>query len=65
MKFDFYAFVAETEAYKQEIGLTETPAATESLRNKGVARSSRKRNMLARMEKRAQSAGRKSLPAHY
>ncbi|MDE1916831.1 MAG: hypothetical protein KGJ57_12630 [Sphingomonadales bacterium] len=65
MKFDFYAFVAEAEAYKQQMGLEDTPAATEALRNKGDNRTSQKRGMLARLERRAREAGRQSLPGHY
>jgi len=65
MKFDFYAFVAETEAYKQALGLEDTPATTEAMRNKGLNRTPRKRVALERMEQRALSAGRKSPTAHY
>ncbi len=65
MKFDFYAFVAETEAYKQALGLDDTPVTTEAMRNKGLNRTPRKRGALERMEQRALSAGRKSPPAHY
>ncbi len=65
MKFDFYAFVAEAEKRKCELGILDDAAATEVLRNKGGSRTPRKRASLERMEQRARIAARKPVPAHY
>ncbi|MBC2664228.1 hypothetical protein H7F51_01710 [Novosphingobium flavum] len=65
MKFDFYAFIAEAEQRKRNLGILDDPAATEALRNKGGARTPRKRAMLERMKQRARAVGRKPITAHY
>lgn len=65
MRFDFYAYLVEAEERKRELGLTDETAVTEVLRNKGGARTPRKRVALERMEQRARAAGRKPVRAHF
>jgi hypothetical protein len=50
---------------KRLLGLTETAAATEALRNKGGNRTPEKRELLRRAELRARQAGRKPIVSHY
>ena len=52
-------------AKKIELGIIETPASIEALRNKGGDRTPAKRAMLAAAEKRARAAGRKPIQAHF
>lgn len=65
MTFDFYAFVAEAENRKRSLGLDESPAAVDAMRNKGGSRTPAKREMLARIDRRARAAGRTPVPAYY
>jgi hypothetical protein len=58
-------FAAETEARKRELGLVDDEAITEDLRNKGSARTPKKRAFLARIEKRAIAAGKKPIRSYY
>ena len=52
-------------AKKIELGIIDTPASIEALRNKGGDRTPEKRAMLAAAEKRARAAGRKPIQAHF
>ncbi|NML96114.1 hypothetical protein [Novosphingobium olei] len=65
MRFDFYVFLADAEKRKRELGLADDDPFTEDLRNKGGARTQRKRAMLERLEQRACAVGRKPLRAHF
>ena len=65
MIVDFYAFVADVEQRQRELGIDQSPAAIERLRNKGGRRTPQKRAMLARMAERAEAAGRRPVPAYY
>ncbi|MGK7860979.1 hypothetical protein [Falsiroseomonas sp. E2-1-a4] len=53
------------EARKAELGLTDTPASTEALRNQGANRTPEKRELLRRIEQRAKAAGRTPPRAHF
>ena len=65
MKFDFYAFLAEAERRKAELGIRDDEASIEKLRNKGGSRTAAKRRLLARAEKRARSAGRPVVSSYF
>ena len=65
MKFDFYAFLAETERRKAELGICDDEASTDALRNKGGARTAAKRRLLARAEERARDAGRAAIRSYF
>jgi hypothetical protein len=58
-------FAAEIEARKRELGLVDDEAITEALRNKGSTRTPKKRAFLARIDKRAISAGKKPIRSYY
>jgi hypothetical protein len=53
------------EARQAELGLRDTPAGAEALRNKGASRTAEKRELLRRVEQRAKAAGRRPPPAHF
>jgi hypothetical protein len=57
--------LARIEARKKALGMTDTPAEVEALRNSGLNRTPEKRELLRRMEQRAIEAGVKPVPAHY
>lgn len=65
MKFDFYAFLAEAERRKAELGISDEEASTEALRNKGGSRTAAKRRLLARAEDRARDAGRRAVRSYF
>jgi hypothetical protein len=50
---------------KEELGVIDTPASVEAMRNKGSARTPEKRALLAAVDGRAKAAGREAVPAHY
>ncbi len=50
---------------KRVLGLPDTLAVTEALRNKGGNRTPEKRALLRRAELRARQAGRKPVVSHY
>jgi hypothetical protein len=50
---------------KSELGIVDTPASIEAMRNKGTDRTPEKRAMLAAAEKRARAAGRPPVRAHF
>ncbi len=53
------------EARKRELGIIDTPASIEAMRNKGTDRTPQKRVALAAAEKRARLAGRTPIPAYF
>ena len=57
--------LARVEARKAELGMVDTPAATEAMRNKGGQRTEAKRELLRRTAMRARAAGRKPVIAHF
>ncbi len=65
MKFDFYAFLAEAERRKAELGISNDEASTEELRNKGGSRSAAKRRLLARAKERARGSGRPAARSYF
>lgn len=65
MTFDFYAFVAEAEIRKRVLGVDETPAVIDAMRNRGDRRTPAKRALLRRIDARARSAGRAPVFAYY
>jgi hypothetical protein len=58
-------FLVRVEARKAELGIIDTPDATEAMRNKGSQRTEAKRELLRRTEKRAQAADRKPIPSYF
>ena len=52
-------------ARKRELGIIDSPASTEAMRNKGVDRTPQKRAALASAEQRAREAGRVAIPAYF
>jgi hypothetical protein len=54
-----------TEKRKAALGLVDTAAATEAMRNKGARRTPQKRALLRRAEERAKGAGLKAAPSYY
>ena len=52
-----YGFLKEIEARKRELGVDESPRATEALRNRGNKRTPAKRVLLQRATRRARAAG--------
>ncbi|WP_227310753.1 hypothetical protein, partial [Acidisoma cellulosilyticum] len=52
-------------ARKNELGIIDTPASVEAMRNKGADRTPEKRAALASAEQRARDAGRTPIPAHF
>lgn len=65
MTFDFYVFVAEADKRKRRLGVDESSAAVDAMRNKGGRRTPAKRAMLARIDARARAAGRTPVRAYY
>lgn len=53
------------ERRKAALGLADTPARVDALRNKGGNRSPEKRELLARTATRARAAGREPVTAYY
>jgi len=52
-------------ARKALLGIIDTPAEVEALRNKGAARTPEKRELLRRAERRALAANRQPVAAHF
>jgi hypothetical protein len=65
MTVDFYAFVQEAEQRKRELGIVETAEVVEAMRNKGSNRTVAKRDLLGRLQKRAQEADRDAVTAYF
>jgi len=61
----FTALRESVERKKAAIGWIDDEPSTDALRNSGVARTPAKREMLARIEKRAKAAGRPPLKSNY
>lgn len=55
----------QVSARKAALGMLDTPAAVEAMRNKGAARTPDKRELLRRVERRALAAGRQPVAAHF
>ena len=58
-------FLADIEARKAALGMTDTPAEVEAMRNKGGQRTSEKREFMRRIEERARPAGVVPLKSYY
>ena len=58
-------FLAGIEACKARLGLTDTPAATEAVRNKGAQRTPEKRELLHRAAARGQATGREPVISYH
>lgn len=58
-------FLATIEARKAALGMSDTPTATEAMRNKGAGRTAAKRELLRRADARATAAGRLPVISHY
>ena len=56
-------FLAERR--KLELGLNDTPASIEAMRNKGGQRTDEKHELLRRADARALAAGRNPFPSYY
>lgn len=50
---------------KRELGWSDSPEATDRLRNKGDARTPRKRELLSRIDGRARAAGFEPIRSYY
>lgn len=57
--------LARVEARKIELGIIDTPAAIEAMRNKGGKRTAEKRELLRRTAARARAAGRKPIISYF
>ena len=57
-------FLADIKARKAALGMIDTPAEVEAMRNKGGRRTPEKRELLRRVEERARTAG-VELPKSY
>lgn len=57
--------LAQIETRKAALGMSETPAAVEAMRNKGERRTSQKRELLRRTTIRARAAGREPVVSYY
>lgn len=57
--------IARTEARKAALGIAQTPAEIEALRNKGGSRPPQKRELLRRLAERAQDAGLPPVTAYW
>ena len=55
----------QTSARKLELGLRDTPAEVEAMRNKGANRTPEKRELLRRAEQRAKLAGVPAVAAYF
>ena len=60
-----YGFLEDIEARKRELGVDESPQATESLRNRGDSRKPAKRVLLERATRRARAAGISAVRSYY
>ncbi len=58
-------FLADIERRKLELGMVDTPASVEAMRNKGGQRTEEKRELLRRADARALAAGRRPVPSYY
>ena len=58
-------YLVQIEARKARLGLEDTPALTEAMRNKGANRTPQKRELLRRVEARAKAAGRETVVSYY
>lgn len=65
MTTDFYAFLREAEQRKCDLGMIETDGDVEALRNKGSARTTAKRELLAKAQARASKAGSTMPPSYF
>ena len=61
----FKAFQQQLNARKAALGMIDTPAEIESLRNKGASRTPAKRELLRRAEERARVAGVQPVKAYF
>ena len=61
----FTALRDQVERKKMAIGWIDDDANTDALRNSGMGRTPAKREMLARIERRAKSADRAALKSNY
>jgi hypothetical protein len=59
------AMLAMVDARKTALGLTETAADTEAMRNKGANRTPEKRELLRCVEARAEAAGFQPIRSYY
>ncbi|MGI4939963.1 MAG: hypothetical protein ACRYHQ_05275 [Janthinobacterium lividum] len=57
--------LAQVAARKAQLGIVETTADTDAMRNKGGQRTLAKRELLRRVDERAQAAGRSPIVAYY
>ncbi len=58
-------FLADIKARKGALGMMDTPAEVEAMRNKGGRRTPEKRELLHRVEERARAAGVKPFKSYY
>jgi hypothetical protein len=58
-------FLSDVETRKAKLGMLDTPAGTEAMRNRGTRRTAKKRELLRRAEERARAAGKAPVPAYY
>ncbi len=58
-------FLTDIKARKAALGMADTPAEVEAMRNKGGRRTPEKRELLRRVEERARAAGPKLLKSYY
>ena len=58
-------FLADIKARKAALGMVDTPAEVETMRNKGGRRTPEKWELLRRVEKRACAAGVEPLKSYY
>ena len=61
----FTALRDQVERKKAAIGWLDDDVSTDALRNSGMARTSAKRELLARIDSRAKAAGRPPLKSNY
>jgi hypothetical protein len=65
VELDFYDFQAQIEQRKRELGIEETEADIEALRNKGGRRTEGKRALLRAAEQRALRSGKSPTRSYY
>ncbi len=58
-------FLSGIKARKAALGMIDTPAEVEAMRNKGGRRTPEKRELLRRVEERARAAGMEPLKSYY
>ena len=58
-------FLSGIKARKAALGMRDTPAEVEAMRNKGGHRTPEKRELLRRVEERARAAGVQPLKSYY